>query len=250
MTFSPPHLNTGKEKPGDAKKKAKKEKKAAAQAAKPGKKKLGFFSLGAVDADILDDNLERAKTFKLLKTIHAQVIALVVLTIVLIGGEPFFQTIFFYYAIDNSRHIVRLVALSKPNLTNQAILSWAANSITEILTFGFGDYVDHLRAQQIRFTPEGWASFVKAFQDNAVGKQFKERQLVLTTVPSDQPVITKQGDNNPDHNYEWEVQMPIIMTYATNNNVTRKEKDMVTLTIARVPPSYSPGGIAIKQWIQ
>lgn len=245
MTFSPPHATTEKDKARDTKKAKKVTADAKAKTQKP-----GFFALEWVDIDVLDDEVERPKTFKLVRVIQTQVVTIVMLTFVLLAGTPFFQTIFQYYAIDPSRHIVRLVPLAKPNMTNQAVLSWAANSITEIMTFGFGDYRHHLRDQEIRFTPEGWASFVKAFDKMEVGVVFRERQLVLTTVPSDQPVITKQGDKNPEHNYEWEVQMPIIMTYATNNNVTRKDAAMVTLTIARVPTSYTAGGVAIKRWMQ
>ena len=80
----------------------------------------------------------------------------------LIAGTPFFQTIYMYYAVDRPARGPASPA-SHANMTNQAILSWATNSITEIMTFGFGDYVPHLRSQQNRFTSEGWAGFVGAF---------------------------------------------------------------------------------------
>ncbi len=72
---------------------------------------------------------------------------------------------------------MRLIALTMPNMTNQAILSWATNSITEIMTFGFGDYNSHLSDQQVRFTPEGWTSFVNAFNKMEIGKFSKNGNL-------------------------------------------------------------------------
>ena len=72
-----------------------------------------------------------------------------------------------------------------------------------------------------------------AFLGAQIGDIFKKNQLVLTTVPRDTPVIVEQGEND-DHIYEWTVQMPIIMTYATNNNLTRQEKSIITLTIVRL----------------
>ncbi|MDE2029422.1 MAG: DotI/IcmL/TraM family protein, partial [Alphaproteobacteria bacterium] len=80
-----------------------------------------------------------------------------------------------------------------------------------------------------------------------IGEAFKERQLVLTTVPSDTPVIVAQGVN-ADNVYQWNVQMPVIMTYATNNNVTSQQRAIVFLSIVRVPAEQSPSGIAIRNW--
>ena len=42
--------------------------------------------------------------------------------------------------------------------------------------------------------------------------------------------------------------MPVIMTYATNNNVMNKKRATVTLTIVRVAAEENPFGIAIQSW--
>ncbi|MDP9127412.1 MAG: DotI/IcmL family type IV secretion protein [Pseudomonadota bacterium] len=245
MNFSPAHSA-----PTQAQKNETKKTKAAAKAAlSVDKIRRHFFSPEPVLVDVVDGEAEQKRIKRLFRIIQTQVVLVAALAVTLIAGTPFFQTIFQYYAIDSSRHVIRLVPLSMPNMTKQAVLSWATNSITEIMTFGFGDYRQHLREQNLRFTPEGWRSFVHAFDNMNIGEVFRERQLVLTTVPSDTAVILSQGPNS-DQVYEWKVQMPIIMTYATNNNVTRKDTAIVTLTISRVPPTYNPGGIAIKAWVQ
>jgi hypothetical protein len=64
-------------------------------------------------------------------------------------------------------------------------------------------------------------------------------------VPSDTAVILAQGLNK-EGIYQWRVQVPVIMTYATNNNVSQGHHAIVTLTIVRVSPQKSPFGIAIK----
>jgi hypothetical protein len=43
--------------------------------------------------------------------------------------------------------------------------------------------------------------------------------------------------------------MPVIMTYTTNDNVTRHDQASITLTIVRVPASESPAGVAIQSWV-
>ena len=206
-----------------------------------------FFAGEVVTADIVDEVVEKARFTRILRIVQAQIIIIVIMAALFLAGVPFFETVYYYYALDTSRQTMRLVPLTMPNMTNQAILSWATNSITEIMTFGFGDYLSHLRSQQSRFTPEGWTSFVEGFDKMKLGQLFKDRQLVLTTVPSDTAVILSQGPNL-QHVYEWKVQMPVVMTYATNDNITHRDRAIIGLTISRIPTSDNAEGIAIKTW--
>ncbi len=82
-----------------------------------------------------------------------------------------------------------------------------------------------------------------------IDESFRKHHQVLTTVPSDTPVIVSQGENE-NHVYEWHIQIPVIMTYATNNNVSRPEKSLIDLTVVRVPYEQSTSGIAIDTWKQ
>ncbi len=160
---------------------------------------------------------------------------------------PFAGPVHIYYAMTPDHKAKVLVPLQMPNMTNKAILSWATTAITEVMTMGFGDMDIRLPKQKERFTEGGWSSYMKTFDEMNIREQFKLRQLVLTTVPSNTPVILAQGlDRN---RWVWVVQMPIIMTYATNNNVMQKSRGIVDLTIVRVPTEDNPFGIAIKDWV-
>jgi intracellular multiplication protein IcmL len=161
---------------------------------------------------------------------------------------PFAQPINLYYAKSPDKILTKMVGLDMPNLTNRAVLAWATTSITEVMTFGFGDMDVRLPKQKTRFTKDGWDSFVKAFVNEKIGQKFKQSQLVLTTAPADTPVIVAQG-LNMDNVYQWIVQMPVILTYATNNNVTTKNRNIVTLTLIRVPSEDSVDGIGIDNWV-
>jgi len=219
--------------------------------AKPAPKpeaKPGFFEVDPVGADFVTDGREaRRQHTKLIRRIRIQSYVIGALCLLFVIGLPFFQPIYMYYALTPEKQGMMMVALTMPNMTNRAVLSWATNSITEIMTIGFGDFEQRLMAQRPRFTPEGWESFTNAFVRQKIGQSFRQNQLVLTTVPSDTPVIVAEGEN-PKHIYEWHVQMPVIMTYATNNNVTRREKAIIELTVTRVSPQDNPAGIGIAAW--
>lgn len=196
---------------------------------------------------IVDEEKEIRRYQKLMKWISLQTIVLAILSGVLLLGTPFFMPIYQYYARNTKQEVMKLVPLTAPNMTNRAILSWATTSITEIMTMGFGDYKTKLPEQRFRFTPEGWDAFAMTFDKLKIGEKFQQNQLVLTTVPSNTPVIVQQGPNE-QHVYQWRVQMPVIMTYATNNNMSSRERAVVDLTIIRVNPNQNPAGIGIDSW--
>jgi len=198
-------------------------------------------------ADGIDERSAIARFARLKKLVTMQTWAIGILTLILALALPFAAPVYLYYAVKPDKKMMQLAGLPMPNMTNRAVLSWATTSITEIMTFGFGDIDTKVLQQKWRFTSEGWDSYLQAFIRKGIDKTFKQNQLVLTTAPSNTPVITAQGVG-PDKAYVWVVQMPVIMTYATNNNVTSRKNGIVTLTITRVPIEQSPAGIAIKTW--
>jgi len=196
---------------------------------------------------VINPDVEIAKYKRLVGLVKTQAIIIGVLVCVIILGAPVAQTVYKYHAINPHRDVRNLVPLTGPNLTNEAVLSWATNSTVEILTLGFGDFDRQILSQYYRFTPEGWGSFTKAIRDLDLRTTFKSRQLVLTTVPRDTAVITAQGEN-ADQDYEWHIELPVIMTYMTNNNVSQKQKALIKLTLVRVEANKNSAGIGIKEW--
>ena len=204
--------------------------------------------------DVVADEADAvARHRRLIALISAQALAIGILSGIMILGAPVMRPVYKYKTVaqDNANSLEQfsadLVPLFNPNLTNRAVLSWAATSVTEVMTLGFGDFDRQLIAQRKRFTAQGWESFLKALIEQKIRNAFKEQQLILTTVPSDVPVIVAQGED-PEDGYKWVVELPVIMTFATNNNVTKKSRTIVRLTIVRVPGQDSVGGIAIKSW--
>jgi intracellular multiplication protein IcmL len=197
--------------------------------------------------ETIDEKAAWQKMMHLKRRVWIQTIILAALGSILAAILPFSQPIPLYYAIMPDKRTEAMIGLSMPNMTSRAILSWATTSITEIMTMGFGDMDVRLPRQKVRFTPDGWKAFQQSFDRAKIGETFKQSQLVLTTAPSNTPVIVARGINR-DNVYQWIVQMPVIMTYATNNEVTRKKKSIVSLTIVRVPAEDNAAGIAIDGW--
>lgn len=202
---------------------------------------------GAVAALVSDEAEFLRRRKMLVRLIGYQNWAIIVLISVLILGVPVFMPSYNYYLRTPEREVKRIIALDAPNITNEVLLSWARTSVIEILTVGFGNFDEQLSNQSDRFTEEGWKNFVRAIARDDLISLFSKRQWVLTTVPSDDPVVVSQGPNK-DGVYEWVVEIPVAMTFTTNNNVTKGERNTISLTIIRVPTKEKERGIAIKSW--
>jgi hypothetical protein len=214
------------------------------------KKQSGFFAYEPINIDfIANEDAENRRMRHMQSLVFWQSVIVAALCLLLIFLAPFMRPIYHYAARDQSGNEQPLDAMLVPNMTDQAVLSWSVNSVTEIMTFGFGDVLSQVGLQKARFTPTGWDSFVTAFQKAKILETFKNNQLVLTTVPSDTAVILSQGPNLQGI-YQWKVQVPVIMNYVTNNNVPKARRGLVTLTIVRVPPDQNIAGIAIKNWLE
>lgn len=187
---------------------------------------------------------------RLLAKIQRQTFLILALTLFIIVAGPFLRPVNIDQAMTPSpdRKVGNLIALTEPNLTDQAILSWVATSITEIMTFGFGDIEERIVSQQSRFTKDGWESFLEVMRNQDMLSIFKMQQLVLTTVPSNAPVIVSKGVDL-DEDEIWVVEMPVVMTYMTNNDVRQGKRYIVRLIVARVPAKENIRGLGIKSWM-
>lgn len=207
------------------------------------------------DDAVIDAEQDKARYQSLTKSIRTKSILATVLSALIIFGGPVMKPSYHYLAMLpresdkplTPNEVMPLVPLSMPNMTHEAVLSWATTTITEIMTVGFGDFDKQIMAQRTRFTSLGWKSFLIAMRDGGMRDQFKKQQLILTSVPADTPVVVAEGPDE-ENTYQWQIEMPIIMTFATNNEVTKRQRSIIKLTIVRIPGKENIRGIAIKAW--
>lgn len=151
-----------------------------------------------------------------------------------------------YFATTSDGRLVPLVSLDQPNLTRAAVLSWTAQSSSEVMTFGFHDYRRRLQESSRLFTQRGWQSFNEALTQSRLLEQVEQYQQVVTATATGAPVVVQEAVINGV--YRWVVQMPLLVTYQSGSK--RSDSNlMVTLVIVRVPTLETPNGIAIEQWI-
>jgi len=151
-----------------------------------------------------------------------------------------------YFATTEDGRLVPMVALSEPNLSVPALMSWSAQAATEVMTFGFNDYKRRLQESSRNFTRPGWGSFTSALEKSRIIEMVETNQQVVSAAPSSAPVLVSEG--LVAGRYQWRVQVPLVVTYQAGS-MQRTDKMMISLTIVRVPRLESANGIGIEQWI-
>ena len=152
-----------------------------------------------------------------------------------------------YFATTEDGRLVKMSALSEPNLSTPALMSWSAQAVSQTMTFGFHDYKKRLQESSRFFTRAGWSKFTQALEKSGIMTAVESNQQVVTAAPKRAPVIVREGMKNG--RYEWYVEIPMSITYKAGAKV-RAESPLVRLKIVRVPKLENAHGVGIEQWIQ
>lgn len=151
-----------------------------------------------------------------------------------------------YFATTEDGRLVPMVALSEPNLSTPALMSWVAQASTEVMTFGFNDYRRRLQEASRNFTRRGWESFTQALQRSRIIEMVEANQQVVTAAPAGAPILESEG--MVAGRYQWIIQLPLVLTYQSGSR-TRTDNLLVTVVVVRVPRLESSNGVGIEQWI-
>ena len=151
-----------------------------------------------------------------------------------------------YFATTEDGRLVPMVPLNQPNLSAPALMSWVAQSTTEVMTFGFSDYRRRLQEASRNFTKRGWESFTQALQRSRIIEMVEANQQVLTAAPKGAPILESEG--MVAGRYQWVVQVPLALTYQSGSK-PQNTGLLVTVVVVRVPRLESPNGVGIEQWV-
>lgn len=151
-----------------------------------------------------------------------------------------------YFATTEDGRLIPMVPLSQPNLSTPALMSWVAQSSTEVMTFGFNDYRRRLQNSSRNFTRRGWESFTRALENSRIIEGMEAGQQVITAVPSGAPILQSEG--LVAGRYQWVVQIPLTLTYQAGTN-SRIQNMLATVVIVRVPRLESSNGVGIDRWL-
>jgi len=147
-----------------------------------------------------------------------------------------------YYASTTTGEVIPIESLSEPVVTQDYIVQWSKLVVRSAYTFDFAHSDQQLQAVEPNFTPDGWASFLKAVQDSGFLDVVKQKRLMVSSVINGPPVILDQYIMNGV--YTWVVQMPVLILFNSASDHMNRQF-YINLTIKRVPDLLNARGVAV-----
>lgn len=151
-----------------------------------------------------------------------------------------------FFATTSDGRLIRMIPLNESNMTDAAIISWAARAASDVMTFGFHDHQKRLQETSIYFTRRGWQSFTEALSRARIIEAVEANQQVVTAAPQRAPVIVQQG--LVAGIYRWILEVPLVVTYQSGT-AQQSSNLTINMVIVRVSTLDNPAGVGIQQWV-
>jgi intracellular multiplication protein IcmL len=151
-----------------------------------------------------------------------------------------------YFASSPDGHIVELVPLSRPVMSDAGLLNWTAETTTSTLALDFLHWRDKLTAMRPNFTPEAYRSFLQSLKETGVITMIEGKRLSVSAVVSRAPVITASGIAE-DGKMAWRIEVPLIVSYESSKGVESTQHLLATVLVRREDTAATPKGVAIQQ---
>jgi len=217
-----------------------------AKAGKPGDPASGELVGGPLMTVVVRNEFYRDGFRNLMWIAVAETIAIVLLMATFIAYISNAKAQDHYFATTADGRIMQLVPLELANMNTSALLSWAAQAGTEVMTFGFNDYQRRLQYSSRHFTRHGWETFATALQKSRIIESMQAQYQVASAEPRSAPVLIQEQVFNGK--YRWVVNLPLSVKYQAGSDLRTDNVD-IRMVIDRVPSLENPSGVGIEQWI-
>lgn len=125
-----------------------------------------------------------------------------------------------FFRVDNESRIVKLIPLSKPNMSDAAIIQWSTNALVD--TFDVAFYNIHKRLNKTTakwFTDDGGDSILKLLKKSGNFDAIIDEELIVNLAITDTPLIVKKHKPANSRYWRWMVRANGVMTFRTRTAV-------------------------------
>lgn len=140
-----------------------------------------------------------------------------------------------YFVTNVHGGLIPLQPLSKPTLSNQSLINWAARAASAAFTVNYVQYRQQMEnTKDTYFTANGAQQYQQQFVQSNDLATVINGDYVVVAQPNAAPTIIKQGieQRNDQSIYAWYVNMPLLVTFHNPNQTIRRFFD-VKLKIIR-----------------
>lgn len=133
----------------------------------------------------------------------------------------------------NKTNKTPLVTLALPKISNDALLNWASQAVSDIFTFNFADNLDnHFEKVKGYFTADGYAQYMESVKSTGLLNDILSKQLAYAVNSCDVVTVLNQRQTKVagEDVTIWAVQIPILMQIQSHDP-TKLFRYLVTLII-------------------
>ncbi|MCP1674282.1 intracellular multiplication protein IcmL [Natronocella acetinitrilica] len=151
-----------------------------------------------------------------------------------------------YIAADEGGRIINLIPLSSPNHSDPVVANWVTRALVGTFQFNFDNYQYSLNESvQEFFTSEGGSRLIQELDRNGTISTIRDRELLLSLVVDQVPIITDKGPIEGGRFFAWQFQVPATLTFRNTRNQSFTNRVVFTVTVARRSVLEDPNGLGI-----
>jgi len=189
------------------------------------------------------DGYRRATRLNMIMGASLAVCAVIAGTAVALRPEPR------YFPTGDGCRLTEMVPLNQPNLTDNKVLTFAAEAVTQAHTVRHDTWRADYERVRPYFTDGGWQAFLAVLQSGGTLDYIRNGRVItrgyLTGEP---PIIAERGVSPSTGAYTWVVNFPFDVSYESGS-ATKVQKMMAKVTLVRTSTVKTPEGIGIESLI-
>lgn len=183
---------------------------------------------------------------RVLLALAGMVLAAFIGTAMVANKPPEFR----YILVETNGRPLEMVPLSRPNMSDEDLMTWGVDAVTRLYTFDFENYQRQFQEAQSNVTVTGWRWFEEAMVNSGNFNAVIQNKYVTTAYPTgparilDKDMLTDPATG--ESRFVWTIEFPMSITYQSSIQSTSQDL-RVTVTILRVPEFINRAGSQIRQ---
>ena len=150
-----------------------------------------------------------------------------------------------YFAATPDLRLAPLIPLDKPVLTQQGLLNWVTETISNAVSLDFLEWREKLTRSREHFEEEAFKSFVASLNSSGVLDMIRDKRLSVSAAVTRAPVIIASG--LVGGKATWKIEFPLVVSYESSQGVESTQNLMATVLVCRASTVTSPRGVVIQQ---
>lgn len=139
-----------------------------------------------------------------------------------------------------------LITLPVPHQSLKNVSGWLLTALNTIYGVGFDNIDQKISDAEYFFTPEGYASYLKALDTSGFKEDIIKKKLKITLLATQDPVLINGGSVG-DTEF-WRLRVPVLISYLGGKEIVTAQK-MIEVLVVRVPAYKNEKGLAISEFI-